>query len=49
MPWDKYKCDEQECGRQFAIEQPIGDEIEEPSCPECGCTNSIYLGTFQME
>lgn len=35
--WDVYKCD---CGRKYAIEQILGDELEEPACPECGETNS---------
>ncbi|MCM3747434.1 hypothetical protein M3223_08710 [Paenibacillus pasadenensis] len=33
--WDIYRCS---CGRRFALEQPVGDEIEEPACPCCGGT-----------
>jgi len=42
MIWDKYECEG--CKRRFAIEQPEGDEIEEPICPSCGGTYSKHLG-----
>lgn len=39
--WDKYECDE--CGRKYALEQPEGNETEEPICPSCGGTYAKHL------
>lgn len=38
--WDEYRC---QCGREFAVKQILGDELEEPACPECGETNSELI------
>lgn len=37
--WMTYKCET--CNRDFAVKEVPGDELEEPACPECGCTNCI--------
>lgn len=44
--WDVYRC---ECGREFAVKQIIGDEIEEPCCPECGESNNELLGEAEVK
>lgn len=38
--WEKRRC---ECGRGYSVEQILGDELEEPGCPECGSTNSELI------
>ncbi|MDF9845196.1 MULTISPECIES: hypothetical protein [unclassified Paenibacillus] len=38
--WEKRRC---ECGRGYSVEQILGDELEEPACPECGNTNSELI------
>lgn len=34
MIWEAFECDD--CKLRFALEQKLGDEIEEPICPGCG-------------
>jgi hypothetical protein len=43
--WEFFRC---ECGRQYAILQVQGDELEEPACPECGETNSQSIGEVKV-
>jgi predicted nucleic acid-binding Zn ribbon protein len=43
--WEFFRC---ECGRQYAVLQVQGDELEEPACPECGETNSQTIGEVSV-
>lgn len=36
--WITYKCET--CSRDFAVKVVPGDDLEDPACPECGCTSN---------
>ncbi|GIO90759.1 hypothetical protein J31TS3_19860 [Paenibacillus lactis] len=50
MKWEAFECDD--CKLRFALEQVLGDEIEEPCCPGCGssyCGPVEYIGPAELE
>lgn len=44
-----YECDNDDCLKDFAVEEVEGDEVECPTCPVCGGDLCSFIGVAVVD